>query len=59
MSSSISFGGSKDIFKLDEILSFLGCTTWVSSSKIPSANTVTAFKIIELFVDNVSNTQGS
>lgn len=59
MSRSISFGGNKVIFNSDEIHSLSGCTTCVSSSKIPSANTVTAFKIIELLVDNVSNTHGS
>ncbi|KAE9541321.1 hypothetical protein AGLY_004566 [Aphis glycines] len=56
---NISFGGNKAIFNSDEVHSLSGCTTWVSSSKIPSANIVTAFKIIELLVDNVSNTHGS
>jgi len=59
MSNNISFGGNKETFSADDTLSLLGCTTCVSSSKIPSENTVTARIIIELLVDNVSNTHGS
>lgn len=58
ISTGTSLGGYRATSNLDVTSESFGCSTWVSPSKIPSANTITAEIMVSLFVDNEISTCG-